>query len=227
VTAACGFGASGFDAGDPGDARPPEEAVRQLVCSRPAMSPLDLDVDSAPDAELVRRVSAGGEGARRDEAELCRRFAPRARLYGRRHLRDADQARDLVQAVLVVLIEAVRGARIEDPERVDRFVLGTCRNVTARMRDGDRRAVLVDPVDLEVAAAMPTLERLDAQALYRCATALDARSRTIVNMSFHDEASADEIAALLGTTAGNVRVLRHRAIAQLRTCLDGRREVAA
>jgi RNA polymerase sigma-70 factor, ECF subfamily len=210
------------------EARPAEKGPRQLVCCGvPAMSSLDLDVDAATDAELVQRVVAYAEDAGTHEAELCRRFAPRVRLYGLRHLRDDDRARDLVQAVLVVLIEAVRGARIDNPERVDRFVLGTCRNVAARMRDGDRRLVLVDPADLAVTAALPTPERLDAQALYRCLAALDGRSRTIVNMSFHDEASAGEIAALLGTTAGNVRVLRHRAVAQLRTCLDGRREVAA
>jgi RNA polymerase sigma-70 factor (ECF subfamily) len=210
------------------EALPAEKGPRQLVCCAvPAMSSLDLDVDAATDAELVQRVVAYAEDAGTHEAELCRRFAPRVRLYGLRHLRDDDRARDLVQAVLVVLIEAVRGARIDNPERVDRFVLGTCRNVAARMRDGDRRLVLVDPADLAVTAALPTPERLDAQALYRCLAALDGRSRTIVNMSFHDEASAGEIAALLGTTAGNVRVLRHRAVAQLRTCLDGRREVAA
>jgi RNA polymerase sigma-70 factor (ECF subfamily) len=216
-----------LDARDFGQARPRKRDRASWYAPRPAMSPLALDVDAATDAELVQRVGDGGDRARAHEAELCRRFAPRVRLYGLRHLRDADKARDLVQAVLLVLIEAARGTRIDNPGQVDRFVLGTCRNVAARMRDGDRRAVLVDPVELEVAGVMPTLERLDAAALYRCAAALDGRSRTIVNMSFHDDASADEIAALLGTTAGHVRVLRHRAIAQLRNCLDGRREVAA
>ncbi len=84
------------------------------------------------------------------------------------------------------------------------------------------RAIPVDPAELEVAGAMPTLESLDAPALYRCMVKLDLRSRVVVQMCFHDEATADEIGAHLGTTAGNVRVLRHRAIAQLRRCLDRR-----
>ena len=63
---------------------------------------------------------------------------------------------------------------------------------------------------------MPTFERLDTPALLRCLVKLDLRSRVVVQMCFHDDATAEEIGAHLGTTAGNVRVLRHRAIAQLR-----------
>jgi RNA polymerase sigma-70 factor (ECF subfamily) len=193
---------------------------RLLWLASSAMLPLVHDVET--DAELVRRAGAqaSGGGARDAEKELCRRFAPRARLYGLRHLRDGEKARDLVQTVLVALIEAVRGRRVEEPEHVDRFVLGACRNVVARMRDGEARAIAVDPGELDVAGGMPPLERLDVEALFRCLRRLDERSRAVVQMCFHDEKSADEIGSVLGTTAGNVRVLRHRALAQLRSCLD-------
>ena len=195
---------------------------RQLLWSRlSVISPGNLDeLEPVTDAELVRRAAVRGEGARAIETELCRRFAPRVRLYGLRHLRDEDRARDLVQAVLLALVEAVRGARIEEAEHVDRFVLGTCRNVVARVREGALRAIPVDPADMELAGAMPTFERLDAPALYRCLVKLELRSRVVVQMCFHDDATAEEIGVHLGLTAGNVRVLRHRAIAQLRSCLD-------
>jgi len=192
-----------------------------LFCRLSVISLGNLEsLDAASDAELVRRGAGAGEDGRIVEAELCRRFAPRVRLYGLRHLRDEDRARDLVQAVLLALVEAVRAARIAEPEHVDRFVLGTCRNVVARIRDGDARAILRDPAEMEIPGATPTFDRLDAAALYRCMMKLDLRSRVVVQMCFHDDASADEIGAQLGTTAGNVRVLRHRAIAQLRRCLD-------
>jgi RNA polymerase sigma-70 factor (ECF subfamily) len=185
-------------------------------------------IAASTDAELVRRAAIDDDGRRVHEAELCRRFAPRVRLYGLRHLRSADQARDLVQAVLLALVEAVRGARIAEPEHVDRFVLGTCRNVAARMRHGTSRAISVDPVELQTAGPMPTLESLDTPGLLRCMLKLDLRSRVVVHMCFHDEATAEEIGAHLGTSAGNVRVMRHRAIAQLRRCLDrGEPEAAA
>ena len=202
---------------------------RQLLfCRLSVIPPGKLEtLEASTDAALVRRAALRGEGARAVEAELCRRFAPRVRLYGLRHLRDEDRARDLVQAVLLVLVEAVRAARIEAPEHVDRFVLGACRNVVARMRDGASRAIPVDPVDLEVTGTTPTFERLDASALYRCLVKLELRSRVVVQMCFHDDATAEEIGVHLGITAGNVRVLRHRAIAQLRSCLDRGQEAEA
>ena len=39
------------------------------------------------------------------EAELYRRLAPRVRLYGLRHLRDAQAAADLVQQVMLITLE--------------------------------------------------------------------------------------------------------------------------
>jgi RNA polymerase sigma-70 factor, ECF subfamily len=85
-------------------------------------------VESALDGELVRCIALR-ERAHEAEAELCRRFAPRVRLYGLRHLRTEDRAADLVQSVLLAVLEAARAGRIAEPEHVGRFVLGTCRNV--------------------------------------------------------------------------------------------------
>jgi hypothetical protein len=49
------------------------------------------------DGDLARAVAARGPSeAEAAESELYRRFAPRVRLYGLRHLRDEDAARDLV-----------------------------------------------------------------------------------------------------------------------------------
>ena len=68
-------------------------------------------VDSS-DADLARAVAARGPGsAEAAESELYRRFAPRVRLYGLRHLRDEDAARDLVQQVMLLTIEKLRGDR--------------------------------------------------------------------------------------------------------------------
>ncbi len=210
-----------------------ERQSRQLLLSSrlfvsPAVNLETLEMlEASTDADLVRRAAVRDDGWRAVETELCRRFARRVRLYGLRHLRDGDRARDLVQAVLLALVEAVRAERIEEPEHLDRFVLGACRNVVARMRDGASRAIPFDPAEMEVAGAMPTFERLDTPGLLRCMLKLDLRSQVVVQMCFHDDASAEEIGAHLGTSAGNVRVLRHRAIAQLRSCLDRGQEAEA
>ena len=175
------------------------------------------------DEELVRRIARGGGDRRAAEDVLCRRFAPRIHVYGLRHLRDGERARELVQVVLVGVLEAARAGRIEEPAQLVRFVLGTCRNAAIRLREKDRRHEL--GLDVETLAA-PEPARIDAGALVRCFDRLEARARQVVMMSFQEDRSADEIAGALGTTAGNVRVVRHRALAALRRCLDAQ-EVAA
>jgi len=95
-----------------------------------------------------------------------------------------------------------------------------CRSFTPRahlygrkhLRDEDRACDLAQAVMLAVLVA--------ARALVRCLHELDARGRTVVYLSFTEGRSAEQIAAVVETTAGNVRVLRHRAIAQLRRCID-------
>ncbi|HEX7668490.1 MAG TPA: sigma-70 family RNA polymerase sigma factor [Polyangiaceae bacterium] len=179
--------------------------------------------EGVADGELVRRI-AQQDRARDAEAELCRRFAPRVRLYGLRHLGTLDRATDLVQAVLLAVLEAARAGRIEEPDHVERFVLGTSRNMALRVRRTEARATPTEPSELDVGVFLPTFEHIDAGPLMQCLSKLDGRSRTVIVMSFQSESSADEIAGLLETTAGNIRVVRHRALLQLRRCLDSGKE---
>jgi RNA polymerase sigma-70 factor, ECF subfamily len=175
----------------------------------------DVELHAAHHADLVRRAAID----RAAETELCRRFAPRVRLYGLKHLRDEDRARELVQAVLVAMIEALRSGRVEDPERFDRFVLGMCRNLTSRARHVEARAIPTDAAELDIEAVSPSDASLDLGALATCLAQLESRARTVLHLSFYHDKSADEIAAVLETSAGNVRVVRHRAVAQLRECM--------
>ena len=69
---------------------------------------------------------------------------------------------------------------------------------------------------------MPDTERVDVVALFRCIAALDAKPRSVMYMTFQHDESAEEIAEKLGTSPANVRVLRHRAVAQVRACLDSK-----
>ena len=174
--------------------------------------------DGPADDELVRRIAGGGEAGRTAEAVLCRRFAPRVRLYGLRHLRDHDRAGELVQAVLLAVLQAARAGRIDDPTRLDRYVLGTSRYLAVRLRDGDRKAEPRAELDELIGAAPPAVE---LSSLVRCLGHLDDRAKQVLVLTFHDDRSADEIASVLAITAGNVRVVRHRALASLRHCLDG------
>lgn len=173
------------------------------------------------DAALARRAARGDAEA---EGELCRAFAPRIWAWGMRHLGDRQEAWDLVQEVLVVTIEALRERRLERPEQIGSFVLGTCRLVTSdRRRTDERRRALRErfPLDLaEGRALAPGSATADFRRMFDCLRALPYAARRILVMTFFEEAPADRIAAEAGTSVGNVRVIRHRALAQLRACLE-------
>jgi RNA polymerase sigma-70 factor (ECF subfamily) len=122
--------------------------------------------------------------------------------------------------VLLAVLQAARDGRIADPDRADRFMLGTSRNVAHRMRDGDKRTAGDEGLDQLAAPGAHEHEHVDLAALSRCLGTLDERGRRVVMLSFNDERPSEEIAGLLAISVGNVRVLRHRAIAALRRCLD-------
>jgi len=172
------------------------------------------------DAELVRQI---GSGDREAEAELFRRMAPRVRLYGLRHLRDEHASDDLTQQVLIATLEALRARRLREPEKLASFVLGTCRMMVLDLRRGAQRkerllerfgADLLRPVQLSI-------PRLDQDRLTRCVQNLKERERSAVVMTFYDEQTGTDVASFLGVSESNLRVIRHRAIHQLRECMGG------
>src|SRR5262245_13051392 len=170
------------------------------------------------DVDLALRV---GQGDREAEAEVCRRMAPRIRLYGLRHLRSGSAADDLVQQVLLKMLEALRARRLREPDKLPQFVLGTCRMTVVDLRRTARRQerLLVEfgPDLIPDESPMP---RLDGARLARCVQALKERERAVVVLTFYDEQTAAEAAGFLGISEANVRVIRHRAIRQLRDCME-------
>jgi RNA polymerase sigma-70 factor (ECF subfamily) len=63
------------------------------------------------------------------------------------------------------------------------------------------------------------MPRLDHEQLTRCVQNLKERERAVVVMTFYDEQTGADVASFLGVSEANVRVIRHRAIHQLRDCL--------
>jgi len=169
------------------------------------------------DAELVRRI---GAGEREAEAELFRRMAPRIRLYGLRHLRDVHASEDLTQNILITIIEALRHSRLREPEKLASFVLGTCRMTVLDLRRTARRQeqLLEEFGGMLVPEPVP-IPTLDDDQLARCVSALKERERSVVVMTFYDDQTGAEAARFLGISEANVRVIRHRAIQQLRNCM--------
>jgi len=61
--------------------------------------------------------------------------------------------------------------------------------------------------------------RVDHEQLTRCVQNLKERERAAVVMTFYDEQTSADVAGFLGVSEANVRVIRHRAIHQLRDCM--------
>lgn len=177
------------------------------------------------EAELARQIARASAGcAREAEAELYRRLAPRVRLYGLRHLRDEQAAADLVQQVLMMMIEKLRAGELREPERLASFVFGACRMTVLELRRGGmRRERLLERYadDLPVADAS-VAPRLDHERVARCLERLGERERAVLLMTFYEDKRAEEVAVLLGLSAGNVRVVRHRGLERLRACVNGK-----
>lgn len=175
----------------------------------------------ATDGELARAIAARSGASEAAEGELYRRFAPRVRLYGLRHLRDEESARDLVQQVMLLTIEKLRRGDVRDPEQIASFVLGTSRTMAIAVRRKEvRRERLRDAFLAPGAFAPPDAgATLDLDRLEHCLTQLADRERSVVFLTFYAESAAAAVASEVGVSEGNVRVIRHRALAKLRACV--------
>jgi len=126
--------------------------------------------DTLEDARLARRISEGRDAGA--EALLCARLFPRIRAYGLLHLRDSDDAVDLAQYVLVVVIESLRARKVRDLDRFSAFVSGTCRNTTLDWRKTERRRrALLDRFGPSLASVIEPAARIAGKRLEQCLAA--------------------------------------------------------
>ena len=185
------------------------------------LAPLSMAPD-VTDAELARLIAGSEDSAVAAESALFRRYAPRVELYGLRHLKSHAAAQDLTQQVMVRVLEAIRAGRVEDPARLSSFIFGTCRNVTWDMHRSDERQRKIERETERLSAdvAPPEHSDRDIERLFGCLTKLPERESTVLRMSYFDDRSSEEIASRLELAAGNVRVIRHRALAKLQTCME-------
>jgi RNA polymerase sigma-70 factor, ECF subfamily len=157
-----------------------------------------------------------------EEEALCRELVPRVRAFALRRTRDVALAADVAQEVAVIVLQALRDQRVQDPARLSAFVLGVARNVITATRRGDRRrSALLEqfgPALVDTVAAVED-HRLDWPKVEACFDQLAPRARAVLALTFFADRSADEIGRELGVAAGNVRVVRHRALTQLQNCV--------
>jgi RNA polymerase sigma-70 factor (ECF subfamily) len=182
--------------------------------------------DSQPtpdDATLALRVGqAAPDTDREAEAELCRRFGPRVRLYGLRHLRDEAAAADLMQQVMLMMIERLREGALREPEKLASFVFGICRMVVLDLRRGHvRREKLLELYGDALLPPETPPPGFDQKRLVHCLDHLPERERSVLLLTFYDDTPAEALARELGLSQANVRVIRHRGLERLRLCVTG------
>jgi RNA polymerase sigma-70 factor (ECF subfamily) len=172
---------------------------------------------------LAHAIASAEPGAAlEEESELYRRFAPRVRLFGLRHLRDAAAAQDLVQEVFIVLIEGLRSGGVRNMEAIGSFILGTSRTIASDLRrTHQRRERLTETFADRTIGIAPAEPKFDQARVDNCLNALPPRDRTLLVLTFYAEKKASDIAATFEMAAGAVRVARHRALTRLRDCVMG------
>lgn len=176
----------------------------------------------ASEAELARAITGARPGSAQDaEGELYRRFAPRVRLYGLRHLRDEEAARDLAQQVMLLTIERLREGAVRDPNQIASFILGASRTMTRDLQRRERRREALRQSAGETTLTVePSIgNAIDLERLERCMRHLSDRERAVLFLTFYAEKKTTEVGQELGLAEGHVRVIRHRALGRLRQCL--------
>jgi RNA polymerase sigma-70 factor, ECF subfamily len=180
--------------------------------------------ESPPDdAALAQRVGQAAPATDGEaEAELCRRLAPRVRLYGLRHLGSEAAAADLMQQVMLLMIERLRAGALREPERLASFVFGICRMLVLELRRGhSRRERLLETWGEALLPPEAPPPDLDHQRLTHCLERLPERERTVLLLTFYNDMPAEALARELELSPANVRVIRHRGLERLRLCVTG------
>jgi len=158
------------------------------------------------DDELVAAARAGDPGS---FAVLVARHRARAEAVVERLV--GDESEDLVQEAL---LRAYLGlSQLREPARFGAWVCGIAVNL-AKMRL--RRRALEARIPGEPSPEASHGDRALLQLVREAVDVLPSGQREVVLMHYVDDLSCEEIASLLGTSPGAVRVRLHRARGQLR-----------
>lgn len=188
-------------------------------------TPSDPANQEAKDGLLLAQIRDGSKEAL---SALFRRYARTVRILAERILRDPAEAEDLVQEVFLFVF---RKAALFDPAR------GSARSWLVQVayhRAFDRRRYLASrrhhsnlPIDEgilaveEPKAALNSYEQtieaaLGRAALCRIEESLTEAQHRVMRLHFVDGYSFEEIATILGQSAGNVRNHYYRALEKMR-----------
>jgi RNA polymerase sigma-70 factor (ECF subfamily) len=189
--------------------RPAAPAVTERRAS--AIDDLELDL-------LAHRAH---EGDRQAAAELCAACAPLVQRYFRRVLRDADEAEEATQHIMVQLLGALP-AYHEQGTPFRAFVFRLAHNHGQDRHAGHARLRFTDPYELDRARETPDLgapgvtSADQRDSLTTLIAPLPPVQQQVVRLIYQHDLTPAQVGRLLGCSAACVRQLHKRARDSLR-----------
>jgi RNA polymerase sigma-70 factor, ECF subfamily len=167
-------------------------------------------------AEVVRKIRAGDAAGIED---LYRALSDgvRASLI---ELVGAQSAEDWLHEILIVVLEAVRGGQLREPDRLmgfvrtvaKRSVVAHIRNATAQRRRFVPEAEVQAPSKQSPDAGIAERERIEK--IRNVLRSLSARDREILERFYFKEQAAEQICGEMRLTVTQFRLYKSRAIAK-------------
>jgi RNA polymerase sigma-70 factor, ECF subfamily len=146
-------------------------------------------------------------------AEFVADALPRLLRFGHVLAGDCAAAEDLVQTALGRSLRAWRAHRIGDLHAYVRKVMVNT-YASSRRRRGAVEVVTADPAGRM--CGVDDAQRVDDRdAVWRALLVLPSRQRAVIVLRYYEDLSEQEIAAVMGTTAGTVKSQSARALRRL------------
>ncbi len=170
-------------------------------------------------SELVAQIIAGVAAA---EKELIRRFSRGLRFMIQRRVRNPEDARDISQDTLVVVIVKIRAGELKNPDCLQSFIYGVAQKIiaghfTRENRHRDRTHELLDEPASTEPGPFERLERMQiATYVNQIISELRVeRDRTLLTRYFVDEIDKADLCKELSVGSDHFDKLKNRAINRL------------
>ncbi len=184
--------------------------------------------DVCTDAEMIALIGAAQAGDPAAFDRLYNFYADKVFRYLYARLGQRESAEDLTAEVFVRLVRTLSGYRINAARPVAAFsawlyrIAGNLLTDHYRRQRFRRHADLADHADLP--ADEPSLHRRVETAeeggqLWNAIGQLGSEQQAVIVYRFTEQLSLQEVADLLGKSAGAIKALQHRALANLRRIL--------
>lgn len=178
---------------------------------------MQMSVELQSNQELVVRIRQGDAEA---EALLYEKFSARVYFTALSDTHSKEDAEDVRAETFLRVIQALRQDKLRSAESLPSFIVGITLNVIRELVRQKYRADSLEDYEADIAGD-DSLEAafLDAETgrtLEKAAQQLKPREQQLLRMYYFEELPKEEIARKLGIKAERVRLVKSRALQQLR-----------